>query len=812
MHTKSDKVTLGMEKRIIFVAVAFVLATISVHAQRVRVIDKTTLQPIEDVLVYNLSETISSLTNVKGMVNLNEFNKDDTIVFQHSTYVEMVLAIGQIADHNFLVKMQERSLNLSEVIVSASKWEQNRNEVPNKITSISGRKAKFLNPQTSADLLGLSNEVFIQKSQFGGGSPMIRGFAANSVLIVVDGVRMNNAIFRSGNLQNVLNIDPNIIENAEVIFGPGSIIYGSDAMGGVMDFHTKRVRLGFDDEDYMNVNGLLRYSSASNEKSVHIDLNYGQKKWGFLTSLSFSDFDDLRMGSIHNDEFERKEYVIRENGHDTVVKNSNPDIQKFSGYDMINFVQKIRFRPNEHLDMNYSFIYSNTSDIPRYDRLIQYKNDEPRYAEWYYGPQLWQMHNLTVDLNDVSGLFDNVKIIMAYQFFEESRNDRKFKKYILRKRTEEVDALSINLDFDKSLNDNSTLFYGAEAIYNHVNSTGSQKNIINGNIEPVAPRYPDGGSNYTSLALYSSYKNNLNEFLTFTAGARYSHIILHADFDSNYYKLPFDKIDLDAGSLTGSLGLVYRPSEKWQFNLNASSGFRAPNIDDVAKVFDSEPGNVIVPNNNLKPEYAYNFDFGVIREFGRIMKIDVTVFYTYLLDAMVRRDFTFDGKDSIMYDGQMSKVESLVNVGHARIYGGSISLTSDLSEHIAVESFLTWQKGVDEDDLPVRHVPPLFGSTGITYTAEKTKIKLYAKYNGKLPYEVLAQSERDKPHLYASDANGNPYSPAWWTLNFKMSYQLFKNVQISAGVENIMDYRYRPYSSGICAPGRNLIVALRGTL
>ena len=118
-------------------------------------------------------------------------------------------------------------------------WEEDKKEVPVKINTITKKEADFFNPQTSADLLTASNEVFVQKSQLGGGSPMIRGFAANSVLLVIDGVRMNNAIYRSGNLQNVISLDPNTIERTEVIFGPGSIIYGSDALGGVFSFTSR---------------------------------------------------------------------------------------------------------------------------------------------------------------------------------------------------------------------------------------------------------------------------------------------------------------------------------------------------------------------------------------------------------------------------------------------------------------------------------------------------------------------------------------------------------------------------------------------
>src|SRR5688500_14572559 len=156
---------------------------------------------------------------------------------------------------------------LDEVVFSVNKWEQKTNEVPNKIVKINMNTAKVWNPQTAADLLGQTGTVFIQKSQLGGGSPMIRGFATNRVLLVSDGVRMNNAIYRSGNLQNIISIDALSTQTAEVIFGPGSLVYGSDAIGGVIDFHS--LEPGFSTGSKILVKGsaLARYSSANNENS-----------------------------------------------------------------------------------------------------------------------------------------------------------------------------------------------------------------------------------------------------------------------------------------------------------------------------------------------------------------------------------------------------------------------------------------------------------------------------------------------------------------------------------------------------------------
>ncbi len=313
-----------------------VLAT----GQSLKVLDKANLQAIEHVAIFNLDHSKTALSNAKGEADLSAFGMNDILYFQHPSYQDLVLSYQDIKELGFLVSLNKSTVNLSEFVVSASKWEQKREEVPNKISTIQVEEVEFMNPQTTADLLGTTNEVFIQKSQLGGGSPMIRGFAANSVLLVVDGVRMNNAIYRSGNLQNAITIDPNIIESAEIIFGPGSIIYGSDALGGVMDFHTKKIVLGDAEKPAVHTNAFIRYASANFEKTAHVDFNYGGKKWGSLTSISFSDFDDLKMGSVYHEDYQRFDYVEIDEGSDKMVRNADPNLQKFSGYSQLNLMQK----------------------------------------------------------------------------------------------------------------------------------------------------------------------------------------------------------------------------------------------------------------------------------------------------------------------------------------------------------------------------------------------------------------------------------------------------------------------------------------
>ncbi len=804
--------------KVIFI-VAFLTFALYAQAmsQTLKVIDETTLQPVENVYIFNEMQNKTAVTNQKGEADISRFNESDYLIFQHPSFKRRAMTYKAIRQADFLVKLTERSVIMEEIYISASKREQDQTEIPQKITQISEEQMRFSNPQTSADLLQASGKVFVQKSQMGGGSPMIRGFAANSVMIAVDGVRMNNAIFRSGNLQNVISLDPNAVKNTEVIFGPGSIIYGSDALGGVMNFQTKDPELSFTpDETFLKSNMLARYASANNERTVHADVNVGHEKWGSLTSITFTDFDDLRSGGNFYDDYpnfgKRTEYVVRENGQDRVVGNSDVTLQRPSAYDQLNLMQKLRYKPSSSLEMNYGFHYATTTDIPRYDRLIERENGDTGQfvnSEWYYGPQIWMMNALEIDLFSETSYFDNVSGVFSYQWFQESRNDRKFQEVELRNREENVDVLTANIDFDKNWGDNKQLYYGVEGIYNYVSSDAASRNIETGSTFAEATRYPDGGSDYTQLAAYAKYRMDLSSRVTAVTGLRYSHVFLNSRFNSTqFYDFPFEEITINTGAVSGSLGFTWRPVNSLQFNLNGSTGFRAPNVDDAAKVFDSEPGTVIVPNEDLESEYSYNLDFAMIKNFSDLARLEVNTFYTWLEDAMVRRDFQFNGQDQIIYDGELSDVEAVVNAGRAYVYGASASLGIELGAHLAFDSNITYTEGKDlSNNEPLRHVAPVFGRAGFTYKAEKIRIEAYTEFNGEKDISDFSPSEQSKTHLYTDDG-----SPSWATLNIKSSYQLNETLQLNAGIENLLDKHYRPYSSGISAAGRNVIVALRATL
>lgn len=793
--------------------ISLLLWQIDGFSQIVTVIDANSGEPIEGAVLLSEVPQASLVTNALGQADITALKTSTDIYIRSLGYKTLRASFSTIQYGKFIVRLERSELQLDQVVISGTKWQQSSDKVPSKIITINPSDVALQNPQTAADLLGISGKVFIQKSQQGGGSPMIRGFATNRLIYTIDGVRMNTAIFRGGNIQNVINLDPWAIENTEVLFGPGSVIYGSDAIGGAMGFHTLTPQLSLNEQILVTGKANTRYSSANSERSAHFDVNAGGRKWAVLTSFSSWDYDHLRQGSNGPEDYIKDRYVQRQDSLDVVVSQEDRLLQIPSAYSQLNFMQKIRFRPNERWDLQYALHYSTTSPYGRYDRHNRIRNGNLRYAEWDYGPQSWLMHYLSVTHQKQTRLFDQLSMRFAWQSFEESRISRDLNDPERTTQTEHVEAYSANIDFSKSTGWRNELFYGFEAVVNDVNSTGLLSDLSTGMEENGPSRYPE--AKWQSMAAYISNEYEWSETFTIQGGVRYNLFALDADFSRNtpFYPLPFTEASLSNGALTGSLGGIYRPAENWVFRANIGTAFRAPNVDDIGKVFDSEPGAVTVPNPDLRAEYAWNGDIGLARVFGEYLKVDVSAYYTLLNNAMVRRDFQLNGQDSILYEGEQSGVQAIQNAAQARVYGLQAGMELKFIGGLSILSDYNMQWGEEEMDdgsiSPSRHAAPSFGVTRIRFRDEDLTIEWYAMYQGEVSHENLALEERSKDEIYAKDANGNNFAPAWYTLNIKASIKVLNYFTIGAGLENITDQRYRPYSSGISGAGRNFLVSLQ---
>ena len=808
--------------RYCFILVLILLSENVLIGQSLTILDAINKEPLIGATVYIPTLKYGSTSDLDGKVILNneKITPSDTFVFQYIGYEKQNLTLEQLAKVGYQALLKRSAKALDEVIISASRSAERIDEVTNKVSVLKPREIALSNSQTSADLLLNTGSVFIQKSQMGGGSPVIRGFEANKVLIVVDGVRLNNAIFRGGHLQNVITIDPSILERTEVVFGPGSLIYGSDALGGVMQFITKNPKLSVNNQLKLETNAYVRYATVNEEKTIHANVGLGGQKFGSLTSFTRSDYGDLKIGKNRTHGYDnwglRPEYVGE---NDAIITNDDPNILRFTGYDQINILQKFHWKPNNRIRLTLSGEHTTSSDIPRYDRLNDYTSNAEgervlRYAEWHYGPQKRSMIALNSLIMSKSKLFEGVNIVAAWQKIQESRINRSFDKETgafnqsRNHRIEDVQVLSLNADFSKTFSPMHRLQYGVEVSYNDVKSNAFREDVATGEVlsKPLSTRYPDDGSQLYTSAVYLRHKWKVNERLILTDGLRYSLVGVKALYDdTTFYDLPFKEVNNLSTALTAGVGLVYKLDNRSRINFSLSTGFRAPNVDDITKVFEPDDGIVVVPNKDLKPEYAYSVDFGLEKGIGKVLQLTGSAYATYLTNAIVRRPFNINGVQVLEYDGAIDSINTNMNAGEAIVWGAFIGAKLSLKDRWTVEKRFNFVKGRDlTEDVNLGHIPPSFGDFTVSYDHEPVTTSFFVRYNLWKRIEDYSPYSEDK----ASEATEDG-TPAWYTLNWRMSYSITPSIHVIGGIENILDHHYKPFASGLSGAGRNFILTLR---
>lgn len=724
------------------------------------------------------------------------------------------------------VNAQEDTLTektLGEVVVSANKFSERKRNVSQKIDIITARTIASTNAQNTGDLLINSGNVFVQKSQQGGSSPVIRGFEASRVLLVVDGIRMNNAIYRAGHLQNVITIDQNMLERVEVLYGPASTLYGSDALGGVIHLRTKSPLLSTNDK--LKTTGVLfgRYSSANNEKTVHFDMSLGGKKFAWIQSYTYSYFGDMKMGNSYHDEYpgfgSRDSFININSGVDLVTANNDNRIQRYSGYKQWDIMQKFLLNQSEKISHRLNLQYSSSSDVPRYDRL-QDKRDlggnlgtTLRYAEWFYGPQTRWFGAYEFNASS-DGFFNQFRVNVNYQHIEESRQQREYLRYDrFDSRREKLDIMGFIIDARKKGKINE-ITIGADGQLNDLVSTASRTNLTTGAVSKLDSRYPNGDNNMNYFGVYAQHLIKLkNDKLILNDGIRLQLVTLNSTIaDNSFFNLPVTEIGQNNFSFTGNLGLVYLPTEDFRLTFGLSSGFRNPNIDDLARVFESSTAleRVIVPNPDIKPEYTYNLDLGITQRIGDKIKFDVTGFYTLFRNAIGLAPYKLNGEDSILYNGVNSAVYANRNVKEAYTYGFNTNITVDFTEQLSFFGTVTYTYGRFKNPAGTRtpqdHIPPVFGKGSLKYSYSRFETEGYVLFNGWKKIKDYNLDGEDNQQYATADG-----MPSWFTLNWRSTFNISKMIKLQFAIENILDRNYRYFASGFSAPGRNYVIALRAS-
>lgn len=801
------------------------------YSQKVVVKDAVTQELLPGVSIVDQSQSHFETTNAKGVATLNAFAQNAELSFTHMGYEAFRVQKGQLKSPQ-VIWMTPNAEQLGEIVLSVSRSTEKKRRLAQQIGIVSEQQIAQQNPENTASLLREVPGVRVQQSQGGGGSPVLRGFEANRVLLVVDGVRMNNAIFRSGHLHNSISIDPLSLSRAEVIFGPSSVGYGSDALGGVIHFYTKTPLIN--QEKKFRITGSSSYTFTQNTSKQTALFEYSAPKWAMLQQVSYSEFGDVVMGSrrAHGYDNWGKVFAFSHNSDTRYVSapsiNKNPNVQRNSGYHQVDLLQKWVYHTTNGIKYTLNLQGSQSGNIPRFDKLTELKDSNLRFARWEYGPQKRLLLSPQISFIGNRSWLHSGKIIAAMQLLEESRIKRKFSSLDRETQIEQLAVFSLNADFKAKTTAGKDWSYGLEYTHNQVRSRAFAQELILQDEKitgllpkrPIPTRYPSGGSTYATFAAYLDYRHDLNPKSTFTLGAR--HTITKLDAEWNEQALIDARLAQvyqkhQASNVT--LGYTNQPNASWQLKALFSTGFRAPNIDDLGKTREDK-GVLTVPNMWLKPEFIYSFDIGIRKQWENTSFVELNGYHSLLqnyiarVPYMVRYDETTNDVETIKYDGDVVETAANVNVGEAQIGGLSAETKWQITPKVAYRGTLTYTRGFGNElsgNLP--SISPLFITQKLLWNLPKGDLSLQWHHaQAKSPEDYSSWGEdglEETPILQEGIYAG---TPAWHRWDLQFSYPLSNAMQLSGGIFNLWDTHYREFASGISAPGRSAKLVFRYSL
>ena len=762
------------------ISLVFVFYSITLVSQKY-IVQNLNGDRVEGVLFYSDDKSLSS--NKTGEVDLSSFNLYDEIEIYHISYMYQKIVKKNIKDKIIILK--SNPIKIKEVSVHSSlKMEENKTQVI-QLNKTEIQESLSKNP---AELLEKSVGVNVQKSQNGGGSPNIRGFEANRILLVVDGVKLNNTIYRSGHLQNILSIDPYILESVSVLHGPSSVFYGSGALGGSIVLNTLNIKNLQENKTSFT----QQFESSSSSVSLNFYSLYKSGKTSFLSSVSLKKHGNLRMGNnrFHNysDWGEEKFATIG-------------DEQLYGEYSQVDITQKTHFQINKNSYLAFNSQYSTTSNINRFDKLNDVTNNNPKYKYWYYGPQRRTLHS--VDYNKIykSIMSDDFNIHLSYQGVEESRNIQKFDENVIIKRKESINICDSKLDFKKQIK-KLKINYGVSSRFQELSSVG-KSHFEDGDISFATSRYPDDGSTDVNFSSFLHTEFNLFENLKWYNALRYDYNKISMCFsEENPFNLG-ENLSLVNNNYSASSNFFFSSNNNSFLSLSVFNSFRNPNIDDIGKVFSKTQGIVVVPNLNLKSEKIVTSEL-IWKYISNFTTFEVVLFHNSLKDAIEKREFTFNGQDSILYDGEMMKCIANTNINSAKMNGFNLNLKQNVSKNLFVSTTTTFVKSLSSDSLPLAHIPPFSARGNISYIfKDQSKLSFYSNFNGWKRAEDFDVNGVD--NLEEATVDG---TPSWITFNTTYSKKI-KSLIVSFSCENIFDVHYKTFASGISASGRNFILNLQ---
>ncbi len=657
----------------------------------------------------------------------------------------LIIILHQI---NAVAQYDTSAQMLDEVILTSQRYAQTKFSVPYSIQSVNQSYLENYQPRTAPEALTGVNGVFVQKTNHGGGSPFLRGLTGNQTLILVDGIRLNNSTFRYGPNQYLNTIDPYTIGKIEVAKGTGSVQYGTDALGGVIQVFTKEPQYVQEGSGWSG-RAVSKYMSGDMEKTVRGEAGYATKNTGVQIGATYRNFGDLI-------------------GGDTTGRQSP------SGYKVFSFDAKAKFRIQDNYELTFAHQFLRQQHVPVYHRIVL-----ENFAVNEFDPQQRMLSYARLEKETKNNLFKKLELIASWQHTTEGRNSRKNGSTVLRKELDEINTLgfssNVSSQFSKAWSSNS----GIEMYTDKVNSMREDISLQNNTSRALRGLYPDA-SRYTNLSVYSLHHFNFSRWAV-EGGVRYNI------FSVRINDTTLGDVQIRPSAFVYNAALMYNITTRQRVYITVSSGYRAPNIDDMGTLgivdFRYE-----VPTASLKPEKSLNTEIGYKFKAGK-WSGTAAVYYMHLSDLIAR----------IKTEGQIIsgyQVYAKENIETAYIKGVETELNYDLLQGLTFTGNLAYSYGRNATrQEPLRRIPPLNGRV----------LSSYRKQNWFASAELLYASAQNRLAQGDKEDNRIPQggTPGWNILNLYTGYQ-WKALRFNTGLQNMFNKDYRTHGSGINGAGRSV--------
>jgi hemoglobin/transferrin/lactoferrin receptor protein len=726
------------------------------------VVDQKTKQSIPDVHLAVINSSIGTVSDRDGKFVLSSSPVDSLRI--------RVSAIGYSSTELAIVNGVRSQIELiastivlnNAVTVTAQRSERLTFDVAQSTTAISTSQLAELTPRSTPEALMNETGVWVQKTNHGGGSPIIRGLVGNQILLVVDGIRLNNATYRYGPNQYLSTIDPGLIDRIEVNRGSGSVLYGSDALGGVVQVISATPSFS---STGLKVGGSVqtKWMSAGMEHSIRPEIELGGKKVAFLGGFSARNFGNVLAG-----------------GELSIL---NP-----TGYDERSGDAKLLLRTGLNGVLTVAFQQTTQSHVPRYDQVAQ-----GGFSLYEFEPQKRQLSYLRWEYSAKSRWAQSFRLTGSVNRSIEGTISQRNSSTDLKKQLDEVATVGLIAEVQSNPKSNWHIQSGIEYYADKVNSNGTILNTKTNSETVQRGSYADG-STISNLAIFTNHQVDWRKF-QFSAGTRFNGVTV------SVVDNVFGDQQINPNAWVGNAGVMYSINPRLRMIGAMNTGFRAPNVDDMSKFGTIEANVFEIPSSGLAPERSFNVETGFKYSSSKL-SWTLTAYQTKLTDLIDRVTTSYNG--SATFDGRT--IYQKQNVGEAIVKGVEADVEAMVAKSFSVFGNITYTHGENETKKePMRRIPPLFGKVGLRYTHPSG---IWIRTESAMAGAQDRLAAGDKSDVRIKIRLIDDAMPAWDVVNIYAGYSYkFLSVQVSA--QNIFDKAYRVYASGIDGYGRCMTASVK---